>query len=59
VPPLHIFERLQVELLEFKKWLIDITEKDTNQACVERSYQALYLLKQMIDEHVKGTLVVN
>lgn len=49
VPRTYLLEYMQNDLIEFKKWLIDVTEKDTDKDCIERSLNALFLLKQLVD----------
>uniref|UniRef100_T1JZE4 Telomere length regulation protein conserved domain-containing protein n=2 Tax=Tetranychus urticae TaxID=32264 RepID=T1JZE4_TETUR len=49
VPRTYLLEYMQNDLIEFKKWLIDVTEKDSDKDCIERSLNALFLLKQLVD----------
>lgn len=46
-------EHMQHELLEFQKWLIDVTNKDLDKECVSRAFTALFLLKTLAEEHKK------
>lgn len=46
-------EHMQCELMEFQKWLIDVTNKDLDKECVSRAFTALFLLKTLAEDHKK------
>lgn len=53
MPLVHLMEHMQHELVEFQKWLIDVTNKDLDKECVSRAFTALFLLKTLAEEHSK------
>ncbi|XP_053205051.1 telomere length regulation protein TEL2 homolog [Panonychus citri] len=49
VPKAYLLDYMQSDLIEFQKWLLDVTEKDSDKDCIERALNALFLMKQLIE----------
>ena len=51
MPPVYLLEEYQNEVSELRQWLSDVSDKDSNEECVKRALQALYLLNTVIEQN--------
>ncbi|KAI1309404.1 Telomere length regulation protein TEL2 -like protein [Halotydeus destructor] len=51
VPPIYLLEHLRDEVQELRQWLMDVSSGDSNDECVKRSLQAIFVLNEVIEQN--------
>jgi hypothetical protein len=51
VPAAYLLEEMREEVMDFKEWLVQIMDKDTDEDCMKRAAMVLTLFQEVVNEY--------